>query len=188
MGLEAGCVATLRESNGAWWAPARWRAQPLKRARSVILAEMADPEPATTIRERNRRVFASPFGAVYDFYIRRERLSQLIARFAWHSDVRPFYASMAAIPAMPDGCRIVDAPCGSGVALRALRPEQCVRYLGHDLSPEMLRRARRHAESSDSTRSSSWRPTPSRSPSRMEAQICSSPISGCTAYPTLRPD
>ena len=59
---------------------------------------VADSEAATTIRRRTRRVFASPFGAVYDFYIRRERLSQLIARFAWHRDVRPFYASMAAIP------------------------------------------------------------------------------------------
>jgi ubiquinone/menaquinone biosynthesis C-methylase UbiE len=107
---------------------------------------MADSEPATTVRERNRRVFASPFGAVYDFYIRRERLSQLIARLAWHSDIRPFFASMAAIPAVPDGSTVVDAPCGSGVALRALRPEQRVRYLGYDLSPDMLRRARRHAK------------------------------------------
>jgi hypothetical protein len=64
---------------------------------SAILAEVADSDAATTVRERNRRVFASPFGAVYDFYIRRERLAQLIARFAWHSDVRPFFASMAAI-------------------------------------------------------------------------------------------
>jgi SAM-dependent methyltransferase len=124
----------------------RRRAQPRRRPLSAILAEVADSEAATTIRERNRRVFASPFGAVYDFYIRRERFSQLIARFAWHSDVRPFYASMAAIPAVPDGCTIVDAPCGSGVALRALRPGQRRRYLGYDLSPEMLRRASRRAE------------------------------------------
>jgi ubiquinone/menaquinone biosynthesis C-methylase UbiE len=96
---------------------------------------------AAAIHERNRRVFASPFGAVYDFYMQREPLSRLIARLAWHSDVRPFYASMAAISALPDGSTIVDAPCGSGVALRALREGQRVRYLGYDLSPEMLRRA-----------------------------------------------
>jgi SAM-dependent methyltransferase len=112
----------------------------------AILAGVADSERARTIRERNQRMFASPFGAVYDFYIWRERLSQLIARFAWHSDVRPFYASMAAIPAAPDGSTIVDAPCGSGVALRALRPEQRVRYLGYDLSADMLRRASRHVQ------------------------------------------
>jgi ubiquinone/menaquinone biosynthesis C-methylase UbiE len=105
---------------------------------------MADSD-AATIRERNRRVFASPFGAVYDFYIQREPLARLIARLAWHSDVRPFYASMAALSAMPDGSTIVDAPCGSGVALRALREGQRVRYRGYDLAPEMLRRARRRA-------------------------------------------
>jgi ubiquinone/menaquinone biosynthesis C-methylase UbiE len=105
-----------------------------------------DPQATTTARDRNRRTFASPFGAVYDFYIQRERLSQLIARLAWHSDARRFYASMAAIRTVPDGSTIVDAPCGSGVALRALRPGQRVRYLGFDLSPEMLRRARRRTE------------------------------------------
>jgi SAM-dependent methyltransferase len=103
-------------------------------------------ETATAIRERNRRVFASPFGAVYDFYIRREPLARLVARLVWHGDVGPFYASMAAISAMPGGSTIVDAPCGSGVALRALRRTQRVRYLGYDLSPEMLRRAGRYAE------------------------------------------
>ncbi len=107
---------------------------------------MLDPQATTTARDRNRGMFASPFGAVYDFYIQRERLCQLIARLVWHSDVRPFYASMAAIRAVPDGCTIVDAPCGSGVALRALGSGQRVRYLGFDLSPEMLRRARRRAE------------------------------------------
>jgi SAM-dependent methyltransferase len=90
--------------------------------------------------------FASPFGAVYDFYMQREPLSRLIARLAWHSDVRPFFASMAAVSALPDGSTIVDAPCGSGVALRALREGQRVRYLGYDLSAEMLRRAGRRAK------------------------------------------
>jgi ubiquinone/menaquinone biosynthesis C-methylase UbiE len=104
-----------------------------------------DADVTTTARDRNRRTFASPFGAVYDFYIQRQRLSQLIARLVWQSDVRPFYASMAAIRTVPDGHTIVDAPCGSGVALRALRPGQRVRYLGFDLSPQMLQRARRRA-------------------------------------------
>ena len=52
---------------------------------------------------------------------------------------------MAAIGRVADGGTIVDAPCGSGVALRALRPEQRVRYLGFDLSPRMLEQARRYA-------------------------------------------
>jgi ubiquinone/menaquinone biosynthesis C-methylase UbiE len=107
---------------------------------------VADSETSTEVRDRNRRVFTSAFGAVYDFYIHRAALARLVARLAWHSDLRPFYASMATIAAMPDDSTIVDAPCGSGVALRAVRPGQRVRYLGYDLSPAMLRRAGRRAE------------------------------------------
>jgi SAM-dependent methyltransferase len=99
------------------------------------------------VRERNRRVFAGSFGAVYDAYIRREPLAQLIALIVWHSDVRPFYSSIRrAIAAVQDGGTVIDAPCGSGVALRGLDPERPLRYLGYDLSPEMLRRARRRAQ------------------------------------------
>jgi ubiquinone/menaquinone biosynthesis C-methylase UbiE len=100
---------------------------------------------ADDARERNRRLFDGAFGAVYGSYIRRERLARVIARLAWGSDVRPFYASMAAIGGLPDGGTIVDAPCGSGVAFRALRADQRVRYLAFDLSPVMLDRARRYA-------------------------------------------
>ena len=101
---------------------------------------------ADTARERNRRVFDGVFGSVYGAYIRRERLARLIAWVLWGSDTRPFYASMAAIGQVPDGGTIVDAPCGSGVAFRALRPPQRVRYLGFDISPRMLQQARRHAD------------------------------------------
>jgi ubiquinone/menaquinone biosynthesis C-methylase UbiE len=99
-----------------------------------------------TARERNRRLFGGVFGPVYGAYIRRERLARLVARLVWGSDTRPFYASMAAIGQVADGGTIVDAPCGSGVALRALRPGQPVRYLGFDLSPRMIEQARRHAD------------------------------------------
>jgi ubiquinone/menaquinone biosynthesis C-methylase UbiE len=100
---------------------------------------------ADTARERNRHVFDGAFGAIYDAYIRRERLARLIAWVVWGSDIRPFYGSMAAIGEVADGGTIVDVPCGAGVALRGLRPGQRVRYLGFDLSPRMLERARRQA-------------------------------------------
>jgi SAM-dependent methyltransferase len=95
--------------------------------------------------ERNRRVFEGAFGAIYGAYIRRERLARLIAWLVWGSDTRRFYASMAAIGEVADGGMIVDVPCGAGVAFRALRPGQRVRYLGFDLSPRMLESARRQA-------------------------------------------
>jgi len=100
---------------------------------------------AATIRERNRRLFASPFAALYDFYIQREWVSLPIARLIWGSDIRPYYASMTRIGAVPDGGVIIDAPCGSGAALRGLHREQRVRYLAYDLSPGMLARARRRS-------------------------------------------
>ncbi|HEX8854435.1 MAG TPA: class I SAM-dependent methyltransferase [Thermoleophilaceae bacterium] len=105
------------------------------------------PNPATgdNARERNRALFDGAFGAVYGLYIERERLSRLIAALVWGSDSRPFYASMRAIGAVPDGGLIVDAPCGAGVAFRGLRPSQHVRYIALDLSSRMLERARHRA-------------------------------------------
>jgi SAM-dependent methyltransferase len=118
--------------------------------RQALTADILDWMPhslaAESVRERNRRLFASPFGAIYDFYMWHERVGRLVAWAIWGSDIRPYYASMDAIGKMPNGATIVDAPCGSGVALRALRPDQRVRYLGFDLSPAMVGRARRRAD------------------------------------------
>jgi SAM-dependent methyltransferase len=88
---------------------------------------------------------AGPFGFVYDFYIEREWLSRVIGRLVWGIDVGPFYASMQAIGGLGEGATILDVPCGGGVALRALRPEQDVRYLAGDLSPKMLARTKKRA-------------------------------------------
>jgi SAM-dependent methyltransferase len=96
-------------------------------------------------RERNRGLFDGRFGAVYGFYIERERLVRVVACALWGSDPRPYYASMRVVGDQPDGATIVDCPCGSGVAMRALAPSQRVRYLAFDLSPGMLERGRRRA-------------------------------------------
>jgi SAM-dependent methyltransferase len=90
--------------------------------------------------------YASPFGIAFSFYMERPRLSRLIARTLWGSDVRPYYESMAATASVPDGGTIVDCPCGAGPAFRSLEPGREVRYLAVDLSASMLRRARRRAE------------------------------------------
>jgi SAM-dependent methyltransferase len=100
---------------------------------------------ASSAAERNLRIFNGPFGAVYDRYMESERASKLIARLVWGSDVSHYYASMEAIQQVPDGGVIVDAPCGGGVALRALEPGRDVRYRAFDLSPKMAQRAERRA-------------------------------------------
>jgi ubiquinone/menaquinone biosynthesis C-methylase UbiE len=90
-------------------------------------------------------VCAGPFGAFYDFYIERPWLMQAIGRLLWGIDSSILYASMEPIARAPAGATIVDVPCGGGVAFRALSPAQDVRYLAVDLSPQMLRRAKRRA-------------------------------------------
>jgi SAM-dependent methyltransferase len=90
-------------------------------------------------------ICAGPFGAFYDFYIERPWLAQAIGRTAWGIDVAPLYASMTAIAELPDGATVLDAPCGGGVALRALRPGQRVRWIAVDIEPAMLARFERRA-------------------------------------------
>jgi SAM-dependent methyltransferase len=88
---------------------------------------------------------AGPFGSFYDFYIERPWLVRTIGRLVWGIDASVLYASMDSIARVPAGATVADVPCGGGVAFRALDPEQDVRYLAADLSPEMLGRARQRA-------------------------------------------
>ena len=89
--------------------------------------------------------YASPFGAIYSTYMERPRLSRWVGRLVWGGDTRPYYDSMRAVAEAPEGSTIVDCPCGAGPALRALDPARSVRYVAADLSPSMIRRARRRA-------------------------------------------
>src|ERR1700722_13052994 len=90
-------------------------------------------------------ICAGPFGAFYDFYIERPWLMRLIGRAVWGIDASVLYSSMEPIGQVADGARILDVPCGGGVAFRALAPDQDVRYIAGDLSEKMLARARRRA-------------------------------------------
>jgi len=74
----------------------------------------------------------------------RPWLSTKISRLLWGGDTRPYYALMEAAREVPAGGTLVDCPCGAGPALRAVPPH--ARYIGVDLSPSMLRRARRRAD------------------------------------------
>jgi SAM-dependent methyltransferase len=91
------------------------------------------------------RSFDRSGAAVYDFIVERERLARVLGRVGWGTDTRLLYDRIALIGEMPDGAAILDVPCGGGLAFRALRPEQEVRYVAADVSPGMLRRARRAA-------------------------------------------
>lgn len=56
------------------------------------------------------------------------------------SDLRLLYAAAEEIGRQPTGSRILDVPCGGGVALRGLRPAQAVEYVAADISQTMLDR------------------------------------------------
>jgi ubiquinone/menaquinone biosynthesis C-methylase UbiE len=91
-------------------------------------------------------MFAGSYGLIYDFCIEREWLMRAVGRDVWGIDMSVLYASMEAIGRVTDGSTILDVPCGGGVAFRALRPDQDVRYIAADLSEEMLARAQRRAQ------------------------------------------
>jgi SAM-dependent methyltransferase len=91
-------------------------------------------------------ICAGPYGPIYDFCIERERLMLPVARLVWGIDMAPLYSSMDAIAAIDSGATILDVPCGGGVAMRALRPDQDVRYIAGDLLEQMLVKAKRRAE------------------------------------------
>ena len=85
-----------------------------------------------------------PWAAVYDFIVERELLAQVAWRVGMGSDVRLLYAAAAEIGRLPDGATVLDVPCGGGVALRGLHPEQRLRYVAVDISPAMLERTAAH--------------------------------------------
>lgn len=101
-----------------------------------MILRMADSVP---------NVCAGPFGAFYSFYIERPWLMQRIGRAMWGIDSSVLYTSMEPVRRAESGATILDVPCGGGVAFRALRPDQDVRYVAADLDPKMLRRAERRA-------------------------------------------
>lgn len=76
----------------------------------------------------------------YDWTVEHERVGGLIWRAGMGSDLRELYDATAEIGRQPAGSRILDIPCGGGVALRGLRPGQGVEYVAADISQAMLDR------------------------------------------------
>ena len=101
--------------------------------------------------DRSRRLwrsgsFARTGGALYDAVVDRDALMRPLARLLWGADPELLYAPLEAIRGLPPGARVLDVPCGGGWAFRALGPGDGLRYVGADVSPGMLDRARARAE------------------------------------------
>lgn len=86
-----------------------------------------------------------PWAAVYDFIVEHERVGHGLARLGAGTDFGLLVAAAQAIGRLPDGSAVLDVPCGGGVALRGLRPEQDITYTAVDISEAMLARTRRSA-------------------------------------------
>jgi SAM-dependent methyltransferase len=87
-----------------------------------------------------------PWATLYSFGVEHPPLAKPFVRTFMGSDFDLLYEATAAIGDQPPGASVLDVPCGSGVALRGLRPGQGVRYVAADIAPAMLERTRRTAE------------------------------------------
>lgn len=82
---------------------------------------------------------------VYDWSVEHPRAGGLGWRVAVGSDLGLLYDAAAEIGDLPPGSRVLDVPCGGGVALRGLRPGQGVELVAADIAQTMLDRTMRVA-------------------------------------------
>lgn len=96
------------------------------------------------LRERWRTSFIE--ATTYDWAVEHEHVAGVLGRLIWGTDTSAFYRDIARLSDLPAGTKVLDIPCGGGVAFRGLRPQQELAYVAADLSPVMLRRARSDAD------------------------------------------
>lgn len=86
------------------------------------------------------------WGSFYDWTVEHPHAGGAIWLLGMQSDLRKLYAAAGEIGLQPAGSRILDVPCGGGVALRRLTPGQGVEYVAADISRLMIDRTMRLAE------------------------------------------
>jgi len=80
------------------------------------------------------------WAAFYDWTVEHGTLGGALWRIGIGSDLGLLYEAAEEIGRQPAGARILDMPCGGGVALRGLKPGQGVSYVAADIAREMLER------------------------------------------------
>jgi SAM-dependent methyltransferase len=80
------------------------------------------------------------WGAFYDWSVEHPQVGGALWKAGIGSDLQRLYAAAGEIGRQPAGASVLDVPSGGGVALRALRPGQGVRYVAADISQVMLDR------------------------------------------------
>jgi len=77
---------------------------------------------------------------VYDWLVEHERVGGTLWRIGTGSHLQALYDAVAEVGRLPAGARVLDVPCGGGVALREVRPGQGLDYVAADIAPAMLER------------------------------------------------
>lgn len=77
---------------------------------------------------------------VYDWTVEHPRLGGAVWWAGIQSDLRTLYAATSEIGRQRGGARVLDVPCGGGVALRGLNQGQGVDYVAADIAQAMLDR------------------------------------------------
>jgi SAM-dependent methyltransferase len=80
------------------------------------------------------------WAGVYDWTVEHPVRGGLLWRLGVGSDLQRLYRAAAEIGTLPRGSRVLDVPCGGGVALRGLRRGQGVEYVAADIATTMLER------------------------------------------------
>ena len=80
------------------------------------------------------------WGSLYDWTVEHPTAGRVIWAAGIQSDLTRLYSAAAEIGRQPTGARVLDVPCGGGVAVRALTPGQGVDYVAADISARMLDR------------------------------------------------
>jgi SAM-dependent methyltransferase len=86
------------------------------------------------------------WGSFYDWTVEHRRVGGAVWAVGIQSDLRLLYDAAEEIGRQRAGARVLDVPCGGGVAVRGLRPGQKVDYVAADISQRMLDRTARVAE------------------------------------------
>jgi hypothetical protein len=79
------------------------------------------------LRERWRTSFIE--ANTYDWAVEHEHVAGVLGRLIWGTDTSAFYRDIAHLSDKPAGTKVLDIPCGGGVAFRGLRPQQELDYV-----------------------------------------------------------
>jgi len=85
------------------------------------------------------------WASVYDWTVEHPRAGGAAWALGIQSDLRMLHRAADEIGALPAGSRVLDVPCGGGVALRGVLPGVDLDYVAVDIAPTMLARTSRAA-------------------------------------------